>query len=199
MTGRLAASGRRKPMSTGVRMTSSERAELLKLARARAKVAKDDAASRAAELKADFERQLASVYHFDTDETWASAMRSAEEAVAAAQDDVARRCGELGIPRELAPGIDVSWYSRGQNASRERRAELRKVAYTRIDALEKDARRQIEARSVEIQTELVAEGLTSERATAFLHALPSPAELMPALDVAALQRTQLSRGAHHAS
>jgi len=36
--------------------------------------------------------------------------------------------------------ISLSWWGRGENASRERRAELRKVAYTKIDELEKQAK-----------------------------------------------------------
>src|SRR5215472_6592158 len=110
-------------------ISNAERERLLKVARLREKVAKTVVAERSAVLLADFEQQLATIYSFDQSETWAKAVMAAKEACNAAQSAIAEECSRLGIPRRFAPNIShPSWYGRGENAVRERRAELRKVA-----------------------------------------------------------------------
>ena len=131
---------------------------------------------------ADFERQLGAIYSFDDDETWAAANTAAKQAVEDAQAVIAERCRELGIPKQFAPNIHMAWYGRGENAVGARRTELRRMATTRIAALEKAARTAIESHSVEAQTELIAGGLTSEAAKLFLTNMPSAETLMPKLD-----------------
>jgi hypothetical protein len=51
-------------------MTKNERETLIQICRMRAKVAKADAASRSATLKADCKAQLAKIYHWDQDDVW---------------------------------------------------------------------------------------------------------------------------------
>jgi hypothetical protein len=62
------------------------------------------------------------------------------------------------------------------------------VAYSRIDQMQKEAKLKIEKNSLEIQTRLLAGGLESAEAKAFLEAMPSADELMPAITVAEVQR-----------
>ena len=76
----------------------------------------------------------------------------------------------------------MQWYGRGENAVKERRAELRRVAKTRIEAIEQAALVKIEMASVEAQTKVTASGLTSEGALAFFEHMPQVEELMPALE-----------------
>jgi len=176
-----------QPHAAGARMTAKERADLMALARMRARVAKAQVAQRAAELEADFEEQLGTIYEFDRDEVWKEAVRLAAEAAAAASKVIAERCAELGIPPDFAPGLSgPSWYGRGATQVAERRVELRKMAKTRIDALAKRAEAQIAAASVGVQEQLLAEGLTTVAAQAFFASMPTPAELMPPLALPAL-------------
>lgn len=163
-------------------MTKGERADLTRLVRQRERLMKTLASQRAAELLADFERQMGAIYSFDDDETWKAAHAAADKAVKDAKAVIAQRCEEMGIPKEFAPTINASWWDRGQNAMKERRAELRKMATARTAAQEKSARTEIEKISIQAQTELVAGGLTSEAAQAFLTSMPSVEVLMPALD-----------------
>jgi hypothetical protein len=109
-------------------LSSSER----QLIGQRERVAKTAVAARAAQLVADFETQLDMHFGYDTDEVWKAAVEKALAAVAEAQVTVAAQCRELGIPSEISPGIDIGWRSRGQNAVRDRRAELRRLAYKHI-------------------------------------------------------------------
>ena len=60
---------------------------------------------------------------------------------------------------------------------------MRRVAHTRIDAMVAEAHIKIERWSVETQTKLVASGLTSEAAQAFLEAMPQPDSMMVVLTV----------------
>ena len=71
---------------------------------------------------------------------------------------------------------------------KERRAELRRVAQTRIEALQQAAIVRIEAAKVEGLTLLARDGLESAEAQAFLAAMPTAEILMPRLDVPALAK-----------
>ena len=122
------------------RMSSNERNSLLVLLRQRERVAKADAAEYAATLMADFEAKLAAVYYPSDHPAWKTAHEAADKAVAEANAAVAKVCLELGIPKAFAPGIRAGWYSRGANASSERRAELRRVATTEVAARVKERR-----------------------------------------------------------
>jgi hypothetical protein len=174
-------------------MTKSERETLIQVCRMRAKVGNADAASRSATLKADCEAQLARIYHWDQDDVWRQAMTAADEAVELAHRQIAERSRELGIRAAFQPEISLRWWGRGESASRERRAELRKVAYTKIDELEKQAKLAIDRQSVETQTRLLAEGLTSGDAQNWLDSMPTAEQLMPPVSMAEI-RKQLRRG-----
>ena len=163
-------------------MTKGERTDLARLIRHRERLAKSAASQRSAELLADAEHQLGAIYSFDDDETWAALHSSCDKAVKAAQVEIAKRCQELKIPKNFAPGLELRWYGRGENASKDRRAELRRMATTRIAAMEKSARTAIEGHSVEVQTELLAGGLTSDAAKLFLEKMPAVETLMPMLN-----------------
>ena len=169
-------------------MTRREREDLERLSRDRERVAKSQAAARASELKAEFEQQIAAQYSFDQDPVWKEADREAKEAVQQARFTIAARCQQLGIPPQFAPDLSLSWYSRGENASKERRAELRKVAYTRLDALEKDAKTKIGLASSTFRMELLAGSLESDEAKATLQAMPTVENLMPTFSIKQIEK-----------
>ncbi len=169
------------------KMTSAERNDLRSLIRQRARLMKTQASQRGLELMAEFERQLSAVFSYDQDETWKGAHALAEQAVKDAQVVIEERCRELNIPKEFAPTISMMWFGRGQNAVRDRRTELRIAAKARLDALEATAKTEIERISVNGQTDLIADGLTSEAAQAFLERMPSTESLMPVLELNQVQ------------
>jgi hypothetical protein len=138
-------------------LSNAERERLLKAARLREKVAKSAASARSLELMANFEQQLASNYSFDQDEIWAKAAQASKAAVEAADGAIAEECERLA---RFRPSLACQWYGRGENASKERRAELRKVAQTRIAANEKQALTEIQRISSEVQIELLAHGMS---------------------------------------
>lgn len=167
-------------------LSKSERTDLVSLIRKREKVQRAAASQRAAELNADLERQLATIYRFDDDKIWKAAYAAADLEVAKAQEVIAERAAELGIPREFAPGIGIGWHGRGENAVASRRAELRRVGQSKIEAMEKTARAEIERIGLQAQTEVLAFGMDSDLAKEFLTKVTTVEELMPPVDATLL-------------
>lgn len=176
-------------------MTKGEREDLLRLVRGRERVLKSAAEQRSREMLAEFERQIARQYKFDTDEVWKAATESATAAIAAAQKTISERSKELGIPDEFAPRLAAGsiWLERGENALKQRREELRRVAKAEIAAVEHQARVEIERMAIEAQTEIIAHGLSSQASRAFLEALPTIEKLMPTLTFATIENRVLKR------
>ncbi len=169
-------------------MTRRDREELQKIARLRAKVARDGVAEREAHLRAEAEEQLSAAYRFD-DSVWTDITSAAKAAVAAADEQVAARCRELGVPERFRPGLNIGWYTRGENAAASRRAELRRLAEARISAAGKQARTAIDKRTADVLTQLIAGGLESDQARAHLESIPTADQLMPAVNIAELEAT----------
>jgi hypothetical protein len=166
-------------------MTKGEREDLVRLVRQREKVLKSAASQRSAELLADFENQMGQAYQFDQDETWAEAKNAAEREVERAQQKIKARCRELGIPERFAPSINLYWSSRGyENSIRDRREELRRMAMTKIGALQRAANTRIEVSCLEAHEQVVTAGLTSDAARAFIQTLPGVDTMMPQLSFA---------------
>lgn len=169
-------------------MTKGERTELQKLARERARVAKAGARRRTADLKASFETEVVQIYDYNRDETWKEAVDAVKAALVDAQEKINERCDELGIPKELAPVVQGSWYGgpgdhRGRAGAEQRIGEIRRAAFKRIDALERMAIEEIDKAALRVQEQLIMDGLTSDAAKAFMESMPTPEELMPQIDV----------------
>lgn len=168
-------------------MTKGEREELKRLARERARVAKHDAQRRTADLKAMFEQQLADAYSFNSEETWSRAVKIAREECAEAQARIEKRCEELAIPLAMHPLVNFDWQSRGPYAVGAQQQNLRRVAHHRIAAQERSAIAEIDRAALDIQTNLVRAGLTSDTALEFLSAMPSVNDLMPPVNMDELE------------
>src|SRR5262249_52149763 len=163
-------------------MTKDERESLRRLVGQREKVLKSAARQRSSELIADFENQMGQAYAFDQDATWKKATVAAEAAVAKAQVQIKARCRGLGIPERFAPFLELEWHHRGYENSVEcRRRELRKMAQTRVAAIEAKAIVQIELLCLKAQEQIALAGLTSDAARQFVEKLPTIETLMPAL------------------
>lgn len=169
-------------MADAKKMTKGERDSLLSLTKQREKVLKTMASQRAAEMLAEFERQISAIYPFAKDETWKAAMAEGERAINEANAKVKARCEELGIPEQFQPSLNIYWASRGENVFKDRCTELRRVAKAEIEAFEKAARSHIEQMSVQAQTEIISSGLESPAAMEFLQNTVAIEKLMPAID-----------------
>jgi DNA-nicking Smr family endonuclease len=175
-------------------MTNSERAALERWIRKREAVLRTAAEQRSAELEANFEQQIASIYSYDQDEVWAQAYKMARDAAHEASAMLAERCKQLGIPEKFAPSLELVWHGRGQSAVSQRREELRRVAKSRIAAIQKEAFRRIGMETVQLQGQVLAHGLTSEAAKAFLDSMPAIETMMPPVDIAEIEHLLEGRG-----
>jgi hypothetical protein len=166
-------------------MTKGEREDLQRLIRQREKVLKSAAKQRSSELIADFENQMGSAYSFDDDEVWDAAVKAVQPLVDQAKQRIAARCLELGIPTQFAPSLDLEWSARGYaNTLDKRRTELRRMAQTQVEAIERKAITEIEMSCLHAQEQIAIAGLTSDAAKKFFERLPSVEGLMPRLSLA---------------
>ena len=170
------------------KMSKSERVELGQLIRKRERVMKSQATERAAQMLAEFDSQSAQLYSFDDDAVWKQSVEESEKVVEKANAEIKERCGQLGIPAEFSPSLSFGWCDRGQNAVAGRRAELRRMAKSRIDAIERETQTKIERLSLVAQTEVIANGLESAAALEFLNKMPSLEILMPQIDAREIKR-----------
>jgi hypothetical protein len=175
-------------------MTKTEREVLGHLVRERARLGKTMAEQRSAEMLADAEANLSAIYDIDH-EAWRDLTATAAAAVRKADEQVARRCREMGIPERFRPSLEVRWYERGENAHKERRAELRLAIKAKIAALQAQAVTRIDLAKVEELTLLAQDGLETEAAQSFLAAMPTPAALMPPLDVEEIKAIAMDKAA----
>ena len=174
-------------MTGNGQLAKGEREDLQRLIRQRERVLKSAAKQRSAELIADFENQMGSEFAFDDDAVWAKAKQEAEAEIGRAKQKIAARCRELGIPDRFAPTLDLTWMHRGyDNLIAKRREELRRMARTKIEAIEQKAVVEIELSCLDAQTQLAVAGLSSEAARAFADRLPRIEILMPKLSFAEL-------------
>jgi hypothetical protein len=174
-------------------MTKGEREDLIRLVKQREKVAKTAAEQRSATMLAEFEAQVSALHKFNDDEVWNAATAAAIEAARKVNEEIASKATELGIPKDFQPKLTFSWEKRGKAEYNARRDDLRRLAKAEIDAMEKVARVQIESQSVNAQTEIIANGLGSEDAIAFLQRLPPLESMMPALDITTIQNKLAER------
>ena len=149
---------------------------------------KSGARQRSAELLADFEQQIGQYYHWDQEPIWQAAYERAQEAIDAANADIRAKCDALGIPRQFQPQIHASWYSGGENAVTSRAPSF--GAWQKRASKPSRLRRfpRSSAAAVGAQTEVLAAGLTSQAAIAFVDKLPALENLMPKLDFKVIEK-----------
>lgn len=167
-------------------MSRADRADLERLARKRARLATAQVGERVRTLKAEVEDQLSAIYEFG-DELWADVTAAAQAAVQQASAKVAEACRRVGIPAEFQPALSLAWYGRGQNAAASRRAELRKLAYARIDEGAETAKVTIATSLLAVETELIGGGLETGAAAEFIRRMPTAEELLAPVDVGELE------------
>lgn len=175
-------------MSEPRKLSRNETHDLGMIIKDRSKVLKAHIDAEKATVLADFEKQIAAVYEFDHDDIWKAATIKAMEVVKEAQEIIAKRCEEMGIPKTFAPSLHASWQGRGENMMKDRRAELRRVAKAEVEAMAARAIVKVERESLDLRTQVVAMGLLSPEATTFLNTLKPVEEIMPRLDFANVEQ-----------
>lgn len=164
-------------------MTAKDRDALIRFARAQARQAEREVDTRMAVCRAEVVDQMTAAFAAD-DALWKEAVLLAEEEMEKANAHIRNQVAALGIPPTEAPQIGAHWYSRGSSyASRDRRAELYKLADAKLAAMAKTAKGEIRSAVLEIEKQLILGGLQSTEARAVLESMPTPEQLMPALSL----------------
>lgn len=160
-------------------ITKAERAELRSLIKQRFKVLRGEVEARRAELEVELDERIAARFA-DEDKRWADGMFVIDEAVREANrkaNDVLRTLNidALDTSREY-----VIVYSKGISKPAAERHVLRQNGLKRIEAQVKSAQLQLDGQEADLLTRLVATGLESEDALAFLGEIPTVSALVPA-------------------
>jgi hypothetical protein len=169
----------------------TDREELSRVIRLRAKVTRADVDRRKLDLMAELEQQLSQRFKMDAD-LWKDVTAKAEAAVAEADAQIAGIRRERGVPEEFRPKLTLNWWSRGENALASRRAELRKVGLARIEAAAAAGKLAVEAKEADLLTALIADGLETDDARKWLETIPGAKELLPASVIGELSLSPLA-------
>lgn len=162
-------------------MTKKDRDELIRVMKLRAKIAKDDVEARKAQIIAEGEAALARKFN-ERDAAFADLTTEARAYMNEVAQKIDARAAELGVPASFRPSTGMYWLSRGENDDPKRRAEMRKVLQTRAEATAKAAKLEVDRWSADIQTAIIAGGMTAEART-LLDRLPTAEALMPPLQL----------------
>lgn len=170
------------------RLSRQETHDLSMIIKDRTKVLESHAEEQAQRCLADFENKLSKIYTYDQDEVWKRATEEAMAEVQKAQDKIEERCRKLGIPKDLSPQLRLSWEGRGQMKTATRRAELRRVAKSEVEAMKAAAMTKIKRQSLDLRTQVVAMGLLTPEATMFLESLAPVEEAMGSIDFGEIEK-----------
>jgi hypothetical protein len=176
-----------KVMMTNDVMTAAERTDLARVVRLRAKIRRSDVDEHKARQLAKVEQQLAKIYS-KHDKRWAAITEAAQKVTDEANAQIRKICMDGGTVPEFGPCLYLGWEGRGENAFTARRAELRKVATTQIEANARAARMRIDRAEASLLEQITARGLRTDDAKKFLESMPSIEELMPNLEIGELDK-----------
>lgn len=169
-------------------ITKGERAELRSLIKQRFKVLRADVEARRAELEAELEERITARFA-EQDKQWSDAMFLIKEA--------AREANRKA--NDVLRGLDID----ALDSSREyeivtvtsiskpvaERNVLRRNGVARINAQVKAAQLQLDRQEADLLTRLVANGLETDEARAFLGEIPTVSALVPADRLLALEQS----------
>jgi hypothetical protein len=110
---------------------------------------------------------------------------------------VAAACDARGIPPRFRPRLHIGtlWLPRDENATAERRTELRRLAVRAANADEARAIAAIDERALEFQERLTAGVLQSDEARRLQDLMPKVADMMPPLTIKGVEQMAAALGA----
>jgi hypothetical protein len=177
------------------KLSNAERQQLERVLKRREKEADESAEEVKAQRLAAFEEELAQIFGTE-DKAFADVTALAQEWISKANDEIDRRCDELGVRRDFRPQLVLAWKGRGANTDKERRKELQRVAEKRAEADKLTAQKQIRRTFTDELEKLAVGALGSEEAKAFLEQAPRPEALMPEVRLAELDAGNVTVGGY---
>jgi hypothetical protein len=162
-------------------ITNTEVTRLTRLGREQERVALAQVEQEAKDQKARFHEDLTRRFSFLEHEEWRIPMAEAEAAIAPLAARVDAECERRGIPPYVRPQLSAHWSLGGIEVARDKMAELRRLAYARIDADLAAARAAIKTRLSAYMVAVLSDGLSDEART-LLAQLPDVKALIAPVD-----------------
>jgi hypothetical protein len=161
------------------KMTKADIDRIERTLRQRQKVGEDHIKARRLAIIADGEMQLAARYSAE-DLNIRELVTDLNARVEAVNAEIAVRAKAMGIPKQFAPSVGAYYDWRGENASKDRRAEYRRVLHAQADERAATATAELHRRTLIAQEKLVFGTLDTAEAAAFFESMPTVDELLPA-------------------
>lgn len=133
------------------------------------------------------------IYKYDQDHVWKEVTERAMVEIEKAQEKIYAQAAKRGIPRDLAPLLQLSWQGRGQMATSSRRDELRRVAKREVEAMKQAAVTKIRRMALDLRTQVISMGLLTSEAKVFLESLSPIEESMQSIDFADIETKMLAQ------
>lgn len=168
-------------------ITKGERTELRSIVKQQFKVLRSELEQRELEMDAEIEEEI--VARFSADDTaWSVVQHRIHEAVMEANRQVNDALSEGGFQER---GSTERMWIRSPDIRQptEDKAQLRRLAHSRIVAQIKGAKLRLEREEADLLRTLAIGAIESEEARAFLSAIPTVGELVPASRLAELEAT----------
>jgi hypothetical protein len=162
-------------------ISNTEVTRLSRLGREQERVALAQVEQEARDQKARFHEDLRRRFSFLEHEEWKIPMAEAEAAIAPLAARVDAECERRGIPPYARPRLSAHWSLGGIQVATEEMAELRRLAYARIDADLAAARAAIKTRLSAYMVAVLSDGLSDEART-LLARLPDVTALIAPVD-----------------
>lgn len=164
-------------------MTSSDRNALIRIVRGRARLARTETAEREKILLNEIQELIQAEFSAQ-DMIRGELVEKANAAIAEMNRQLVHEAALLGVPKRFAPSVMLGYESRSWEFSNpERRAQLHKLAGSRLAALKATALRIIEQGALDAEEKLLTGGLESSEARAVVDALPTAGQLMSPLSL----------------
>jgi hypothetical protein len=166
-------------------MTQADRAALIHIAKARARLAKAAVVEREKILLNEIEEHMTAEFRL-RDEVHADVVAMAEEALAKVNEQIRNQARLMGYDARNVPQAGLPYSSPYDRRSDQDKDEARKRADTRLAALHAAAYKAIEEATLHIEESIIVGGLESAEAKALVDTLPPAEQLMPPLSLADL-------------
>jgi hypothetical protein len=170
------------------KFTRKERDEMGVVIRGRERRAYMEIDARAAKVLSDFEKELDAKYYPGDDETWAEAYERGRQVEREIKAIIAPISKKKNIRPEFAPDYDAYWSRRGENESKERRAELKRLAVAEIDAQRKALRASVASAALEARTQLMLDGDLSDAVKDWIRSLPPVDDVLRPLKLTVMEQ-----------
>lgn len=166
-------------------ISKGERTELRSIVKQQFKVLRSELEQREMEMDAEVEAEISARYEHE-DQAWSVVQHKVHEAVMEANRQINDAMAEAGF--QMKSGTERMWVTAPRMSQpQEDKQQLRRLAHTRIAAQVRGAKLRLEREEADLLRTLAVGAIESDEARAFLAAIPTVGELVPAARLAEIE------------